>query len=173
MIGEKIIKIMEEIVPIEKTEQDADKNYKSPKVEKIIEMVRPLLVKNKVAIIPSAITNFSPQGNRVFLSLKYKIMDLGDVNKDYIEVEIPGSGFDERGGRAVFAALTGAYRYVMQETFAIPIVDEISNTGIEKETDNKENINNENNKVEENIEIESIESKDLDTLFSFQDLKGA
>lgn len=106
MIGEKIIKIMGEIVPIEKTEQDADKNYKSPKVEKIIEMVRPLLVKNKVAIIPSSITNFNPQGNRVYFSMKYKIMDLEDGNKDYIEVEMPGSGFDEKGGRAVFAALT-------------------------------------------------------------------
>ena len=50
MIGEKIIKIMSEIEPIEKTEVD-------------------------------------------------------DENKDCIEVEIPGSGFDEKG-RAVYAALT-------------------------------------------------------------------
>lgn len=106
MIGEKIVKIMEEIEPVVKTELDKENNYKSPKVEKIIEMVRPLLVKNKVAIIPIEITNFTPQGNRVYLAMKYQIIDLEDKNKDYIEVEMPGSGYDEKGGRAVFAALT-------------------------------------------------------------------
>ena len=106
MIGEKIIKIMEEIEPIVKTEVDEEKNYKSPKVEKIIEMVRPLLIKNKVAIIPARVKDFLPQGNRVYITMIYQFIDLESREKDVIEVEVPGSGFDEKGGRSVFAALT-------------------------------------------------------------------
>lgn len=105
MIGEKIAKIMAEITPIEKKEHDEEKNYKYPKVEEIIEMVRKLLVKNKVAIIPSEVCNLIPQGQKVFVKMKYQIIDLEDEKKDYIEVEIAGSGYDE-GGRAIFAALT-------------------------------------------------------------------
>lgn len=64
----------------------------------------------------------------------------------------------------------------MQEIFAIPIIDEIPNTGSEKEIDNKgnedkkENDSNKNN-IEENIEndtdIQSIGTEDLNSLFSF------
>ena len=157
MIGEKIIKIMSEVEPVEKTETDEENNYKTAKVEKIIEMVRPLLIKNKVAIIPTEISNFTPQGNRVFLSMKYQIIDLESEEKDYIEVEIPGSGFDEKGGRAVFAALTGAYRYAMQQSFAIPIIDEIKNDGSEGKSNTDEN--NEEQEDSDNIEIE--EDKDI------------
>ena len=106
MIGEKIAKIMSEIEPIIKTEEDANGDYKSPKIDKIMMMVQPLLIKYKVAVIPASILNVLPQGNKVYLSMKYYFIDLDSSDKDYIEVEIPGSGFDEKGGREVFAALT-------------------------------------------------------------------
>ena len=106
MIGEKIIKIMSEVEPVIKTEVDEENNFKTPKVEKIIEMVRPLLMKNQVAIIPIAVSSFTPQGNRVYLTMKYRFIDIEDREKDCIDVEVPGSGYDEKGGRAVFAALT-------------------------------------------------------------------
>lgn len=105
MIGEKIIKIMSEIKPIEKTEVDEEKNYKFAKSEDIIAMVNPLLVKYKVIAIPGEVKNFSPQGNKVFLTMKYQFIDVEDPNRDCIEIEIPGSGYDEKG-RAVYAALT-------------------------------------------------------------------
>lgn len=91
MIGEKIAKIMAEIEPVMKTETDTEKNYKYPKVEKIIEMVQPLLIKNKVAIIPAGVSNFIPQGQRVYITMKYQFIDLEAPEKDYIEVEVPGS----------------------------------------------------------------------------------
>ena len=107
MIGEKIINIMSEINPIEKTELDEEKNYKYAKSEEIIAMVKPLLVKYKVIILPVKVTNFTPQGNKVFINMKYQFIDVESPEKDSIEVEIPGSGFDEKG-RAVYGALTGA-----------------------------------------------------------------
>lgn len=93
MIGEKIIKIMEEIKPIEKTEVDEEKNYKFARADEIIAMVNPLLVKYKVIIIPSKVTNFVPQGNKVLLTMKYQFIDIEDEKKDSIEVEIPAGRF--------------------------------------------------------------------------------
>ena len=128
MIREKIIKIMEEIQPIIKVEvTDEDgRTYKTVKAEEIISMVQPLLIKNKVVILPQKVINFGTQGNKVHITMKYQFIDVEDQQKDCIEVEIPASGFDEKG-RAVFGALTGAYRYAMQQVFAIPIKDEIQN----------------------------------------------
>lgn len=177
MIGEKIAKIMEEVVPIVKTEAGVDNNYKIPKPEEIIKMVEPLLVKNKVGIIPNGVKDFIPQGNRVYLTMKYLLIDLEgkDEEKDYIEIEMPGSGYDEKSGRAVFSALTGIYNYIMRQVFAIPIIDEIHINSSEKEIVNKEN--DENRSIEENseeyTEIQAIDTEDLDSLFSLQDLKGA
>lgn len=169
MIGEKIIQIMSEIKPIQKTELDEEKNYKFAKSEEIIEMVNPLLVKYKVIILPLKVVNFSSQGNKVFLTMKYQFIDVEDPNKDCIEVEIPGSGYDEKG-RAVYAALTGAYRYAMQEVFAIPVVDEIKN---DNSSDTEEN-NDEENSIDEpqseefvdDGEIQSMQPEDLDKLFT-------
>ncbi len=128
MIGEKIIKIMEEIQPIIKVEvTDEDgRTYKTVKAEEIISVVQPLLIKNKVIILPQKVINFGTQGNKVHITMKYQFIDVEDPQRDCIEVEIPASGFDEKG-RAVFGALTGAYRYAMQQVFAIPIKDEIQN----------------------------------------------
>ena len=166
MIGEKILKIMEEIQPILKTEENEGENFKSPKVEKIVEMVRPLLIKNKVIVVPSAVTNIIPQGNKVYLTMKYELIDAESENKDYIEIEIAGSGFDLKGGRAVFAALTGAYRYLLQQSFAIPIVDEINNNG----TDDDNNIEPNEQKENNNYNSDNLEPTDLDALFSSEDV---
>ena len=55
--------------------------------------------------LPIKVTNFTTQGNKVFLTMKYQFIDVEDENKDCIEVEILGSGYDEKG-RAVYTALT-------------------------------------------------------------------
>ena len=170
MIGEKRIKIMSDITPIEKTEVDEEKNFKFAKTEEIVAMVRPLLVKYKVAIIPSKILGFNPQGNKVFISMKYQLIDMEDSNKDCIEVEVPASGYDEKG-RAVFGALTGAYRYVMQQSFAIPVVDEIRNTSSENDdNDNQDEAINNNeiiglNENMEDIKVNTMSQDDLDAMF--------
>ena len=164
MIGEKIIKIMNEITPVEKTEIDEEKNIKTAKAEDIIIMIRPLLIKYKVAIIPKQVTNFVPQGNKVLLSMKYLIIDMEDKEKDCIEVEIPGSGYDEKG-RAVYAALTGAYRYAMQQVFAIPIIEENRNDNIEGNIEEKQS---ENQEKQQNID--EMSAQDIDNLFNFENV---
>lgn len=165
MIGEKIVKIMSEIKPIEKTELDEERNYKFAKSEEIIAMVKPLLEKYKVIILPKKVVNFSTQGHKVFITMKYEFIDIEDESKSCVEVEIPGSGFDEKG-RAVYAALTGAYRYAMQEVFAIPIVDEIKNDSSDEKNEEEININEQIE--DEELDINEISPADLDSLFDCQ-----
>lgn len=178
MIGEKIIQIMSEIKPIQKTELDEEKNYKFAKSEEIIGMVNPLLVKYKVIIVPLKVVNFLPQGNKVFLTMKYQFIDVEDPNRDCIEIEIPGSGYDEKG-RAVYAALTGAYRYAMQEMFAIPVIDEIKNdkeNSFEDNSENRkqqeENITNDvqNDGFIGDVDIQNMDTEDLDKLFASKEI---
>lgn len=167
MIGEKIIKIMSEIEPIVRTETNGDNPYKSPKIEKVIGMVAPLLIKNKVIVEPVQVKDFIPQGNKVYLTMVYHFIDVEDPKKDYIEVQIPGCGFDDKGGRAIFAALTGVYRYALQQGFAIPIVDEINNN--DEKTNNDENkieIQEEKYIVNENEELPPMTNDDLESLFT-------
>ncbi len=174
MIGEKIIQIMSEIEPIQKTELDEEKNYKFAKSEEIIGMVNPLLVKYKVIIVPLKVVNFLPQGNKVFLTMKYQFIDVEDPNRDCIEIEIPGSGYDEKG-RAVYAALTGAYRYAMQEVFAIPVIDEIKNdkeNGSKDSEQQEENSANDvqNEKFISDDDIQNMDTDDLDKLFEAKEI---
>lgn len=174
MIGEKIIQIMSEIKPIQKTELDEEKNYKFAKSEEIIGMVNPLLVKYKVIILPLKVMNFSAQGNKVFLTMKYQFIDVEDPNRDCIEVEIPGSGYDEKG-RAVYAAFTGAYRYAMQEVFAIPVIDEIKNDKENGSKDNEQKEENSANDVQNDEfisddDIQNMDTDDLDKLFEAKEI---
>ncbi len=165
MIGEKIISIMSEIEAVEKTEVDEEKNYKFARAEEIIAMVKPLLVKYKVIILPRKVVNFMTQGNKVFITMMYQFIDVEDEKKDSIEVEIPGGGFDEKG-RATYAALTGAYRYAMQEVFAIPVVDEIRNDSNHLESSQEQDNNLNNNDIkEEHDDIDNISQDDIDKLF--------
>lgn len=167
MIGEKILKIMSEIKAIEKTELDVENNYKFAKSEEIIGMVKPLLEKYKVIILPVKVVNFASHGDKVYITMKYQIIDVEDDSKDCVEVEIPASGYDKKG-RAVYGALTGAYRYAMQEAFAIPIVDEIvdSSNKDEEPDNNKETLSNNTQEVQNDDTMDNIEEDDLDSLFS-------
>lgn len=167
MIGEKIIKIMEEIQPIIKVEvTDEDgRTYKTVKAEEIISMVQPLLIKNKVIILPQKVINFGTQGNKVHITMKYQFIDVEDTQKDCIEVEIPASGFDEKG-RAVFGALTGAYRYAMQQVLAIPIKDEVQNDNKIENTNSEQDNNSMDYEHDANNEDDNYEIDGLDEIFS-------
>lgn len=171
MIGEKIIKIMEEIQPIIKVEvtDDEGRTYKTVKAEEIISMLQPLLIKNKVIILPQKVVNFATQGNKVHITMKYQFIDVESSEGDCIEVEIPASGFDEKG-RAVFGALTGAYRYAMQQVFAIPIKDEIPDNSKNEKDNSEDNSDKEIDNANIEDDLDNTESdydiEQLDEIFS-------
>lgn len=170
MIAEKILKIMEEVQPVIRMDDD---KYG---VEKAIEVIHPLLVKYKVMILPKKILNCSTSNsNKVAnIGMLYQFIDVESPGeKESIEIEILGGGYDETGVRTIYNALSGAYRYALQQVFAFTVKD--------KDSENKNEGNNngdndvqqvENKDAQTKVEaepktVDEISNEDIDELFKF------
>ena len=168
MIAEKIIKIMEEVQPVIQLDDD---QYG---VEKAIQVIHPLLIKYKVIIIPLKILNCSTTNSNksANIGMLYQFIDAESKEKEAVEVEILGGGFDEKGNRAIYNALSGAYRYALQQVFAFTVKDR---DDVEKSNDNKEegqavnqaSGNNVEPSKEEPKDVNELTSDELDNLFRF------
>ena len=159
MIAEKIIKIMEEVQPVIQLDDD---QYG---VEKAIQVIHPLLIKYKVIIIPKKILNCSTTNSNksANIGMLYQFIDAEAKEKEAIEVEILGGGFDEKGNRAIYNALSGAYRYALQQVFAFTVKDR---DDVEKSNDNKEEGQAVNQALGNNVEPSEEEPKDVNELTS-------
>lgn len=169
MIAEKIIKIMEEVQPVIQLDDD---QYG---VEKAIQVIHPLLIKYKVIIVPLKILNCSTANSNksVNIGMLYQFIDAESKEKEAIEVEILGGGFDEKGNRAIYNALSGAYRYALQQVFAFTVKDK---EDVGKSTDDKDegqtanqvpNNNNTEPSEEEPKDINELTNEELNNLFKF------
>lgn len=168
MIAEKIIKIMEEVQPVIQLDDD---QYG---VEKAIQVIHPLLIKYKVIIIPLKILNCSTSNSNksANIGMLYQFIDAESKEKEAINVEILGGGFDEKGNRAIYNALSGAYRYALQQVFAFTVKDR---DDVDKSNDNKEEgqevnqapTNNVKPSEEEPKGVNELTSDELDNLFKF------
>lgn len=180
MLYEKIIKIMEELIPIGKIKR-----------EEISTVMQPLLAKYKLVIKPSEVIEYKYINQEASFKIKYEIIDAENNELKSILIEVPGGGFDQEGkGRATYMASTGAYRQALQQLFVIQIEDELSqinnnigsniqedftsyhefqdteqNETISSEnTQNIENINNE--QIIQSVNIEELTNNDIDREFA-------
>ena len=168
MIAEKIIKIMEEVQPV----IQLDDNQHG--AEKAIQVIHPLLIKYKVIIIPLKILNCSTSNSNksANIGMIYQFIDAESKEKEAIEVEMLGGGFDEKGNRSIYNALSGAYRYALQQVFGFIVKDK---EDVGKSNDNKEERQTVNQAPTNNVEPSEEEPKDineltndeLDNLFKF------
>lgn len=171
MIAEKIIKIMEEVEPVLQLD---DEQYG---VEKAIQVIHPLLIKHKVIIIPKKILNCSTTNSNksANIGMLYQFIDAESKEKEAIEVEILGGGFDEKGNRAIYNALSGAYRYALQQVFAFTVKDreDVEKSSEKEKESNGQAINqvpNNNEILSEEQELKGVNeltNDELDNLFKF------
>ena len=83
-----------------------------------------------------------------------------------IWINIPGEGADKEGW-AVYKALSGAYKYAITQTFAIPTIDDAEK---DKYTTNNEESNN-NDTVTENVDAEgSLVENSIDKILGDPDI---
>lgn len=160
MIAEKIIKIMEEVQPVLQLDDD---QYG---VEKAIQVIHPLLIKYKVIIIPLKVLNCSTTNSNksANIGMLYQFIDAESKEKEAIQVETLGGGFDEKGNRAIYNALSGAYRYALQQVFAFTVKDR---EDVEKGSESKDKQKEQESKQEttnNEITIEEQEPKDVNEL---------
>ena len=130
MIYQKIVNIMEELVPIGKIKR-----------EEITSIMQPLLAKYKLVIKPSEVIDYKHINQEASFKLKYEIVDAEDSELQSINLEVPGGGCDQESkGRATYMALTGAYRQALQQLFSIQIYDELYQGNVFNYENGSENV---------------------------------
>ena len=130
-LHEKILQIMQEVEYLQKDDRvgDGRNSYKAITEEKVTEVIRKSLIKNKVIILPfeqvhtrtdTPSVNYEGKPQIIRLAtvdVKYKIIDV--ETGDFEIVPSSGTGVDTQD-KAVGKAMTYSYKYMMLRTFAIP-----------------------------------------------------
>ena len=94
MIYQKIINVMEDIIPLGKIKR-----------EDIVPKLLPILTKYKIAIRPAEVTDYKYMNQEASFIMKYELIDTEDKELKSIIIQIPGGGFDQDGkGRATYMA---------------------------------------------------------------------
>ncbi len=178
MIAQKILNVMKKIGPIIKDKTNVEKGFDYASIANIIIKAREVMIEEKVIIIPLTLKQLVQKGNDITIDMVYRFYDAQpneDGTCDYIDINVPGEGCDKEGW-AVYKALSGAYKYAITQTFAIPTIDDAekdkySNNNLEKDIEGEENLNNTNSEVvlnESNLDkmLGDPEIEDFESIFS-------
>ncbi|MCI9038456.1 MAG: hypothetical protein HFJ29_01015 [Clostridia bacterium] len=175
MIEQKILNVMTKIGPIIKDKTNQEKGFDYASIAAVIIKAREAMIEEKIIIIPIKVEQVVQKANDIVISMIYRFYDAEPNNKganEYIDVNIPGEGCD-RDGWAVYKALSGAYKYAITQTFAIPTVDDAEKSKLvgdaEESIGAEENISNET-LSEENIEkiLGAPSIDDFDDIFDLE-----
>lgn len=169
MIAIKILNVMTKIGPIIKDKTNEEKGFDYASIASIIIRAREAMIEEKVIMIPLKLNQVVQKGNDVIIDMVYRFYDAEpneDGKCDYMDVNIPGEGADKEGW-AVYKALSGAYKYAITQTFAIPTIDDAEK---DKYTTNNEESNN-NDTVTENVDAEgSLDENSIDKILGDPDI---
>lgn len=134
-IYEAINSIMASIEPIAKNKTNTHQNYKFRGVDDVYAVLNPMLVANKVVIIPEVVNISTEQFNSTkgtltfhsVVTMKYTAVHAEDGSR--FEVVVIGEGMDT-GDKATNKAMSTAYKYMAFQLFCIPV-----DTGDDSEND--------------------------------------
>lgn len=180
MIVNKVLKVMEKIGPIIKDKTNEDKNFGYASIAMIIFKAREAMIEEKVIMYPLEVKQITARGNDVLINMIYRFYDAEpdeDGKCDYMDVNVPGEGCDKEGW-AVYKALSGAYKYAITQTFAIPTIDDAEKDKYTK-NDNMEStsiiVNDEGELNENNVEkiLGNPEVSDFENIFILGNQKQA
>lgn len=159
MITQKILNVMTKIGPVIKDKTNEEKGFDYASVASITITAREAMINEKVILIPIKVNQVIQRGNDVIIDMIYRFYDTEpneDGKCDYIDVNIPGEGCDKEGW-AVYKALSGAFKYAITQTFAIPTIDDAEK---DKYTENNEKSNIDT--TDDNVEGDSLDENDVE-----------
>lgn len=120
------------------------------------------MIEQKIIIIPQKVEQIVQRGNDIVISMIYRFYDAESNSKgqnEYIDVNVAGEGFD-KDGWSIYKALSGAYKYAITQTFAIPTVDDAekskTNVNVVPENNSIDLHGNEGNGTLNENEVEQI-----------------
>lgn len=134
-VAQKIFKIMGMVEYLKKDGkvEFGSTKYKYLSEEKITQQVREKLLEVGLIIVPTECEVKELPNQCEAVEMEYAIIDV-DTGES-INVRIAGKGQD-KGDKSMYKALTGAYKYMQRQTFAIPTGDDpdkISSDEMEEE----------------------------------------
>jgi len=174
MIVNKILKVMKKIGPIIKDKTNEEKNFDYASLASIILKAREAMIEEKIILIPQKVEQIVQRGNDITISMIYRFYDTEENKKgenEFLDVNIAGEGCD-KDGWSIYKALSGAYKYAITQTFAIPTIDDAEKTSTMNNNDNlqKESTNVIENGTLNESAIENIlgdpDIEDFDNIFS-------
>jgi hypothetical protein len=97
--------------------------------EKITGIIRELMVKHGLIIVPETMEELEPVENITRIKVTYRIGSVDDDSS--ITVQTLGYGKDS-GDKGIYKAMTGAFKYAQRETFMISTGDDPDKTSSEE-----------------------------------------
>jgi hypothetical protein len=130
-INNAMLQIMAGIDPIAKNKTNSQQNYKYRGVEDIYAVLNPMLIANKVLLIPEILHHdikefTSSKGSLLFraiVTMKYIFKSVEDGS--FIETIMTGEGMDS-GDKATPKAVSMAFKYMAFQLFCIPIDENVN-----------------------------------------------
>ena len=181
MIANKILNVMTKIGPIIKDKTNEEKGFDYASLANIVIKAREAMIEEKIILIPIKVEQIVQKGNDIVLSMVYRFYDAEPNEKgecDYIDVNMPGEGMDKEGW-SIYKALSGAYKYAITQTFAIPTIDDAEKSKLDNSENNNDTTGEEeviqNGALDEN-KVESILGdptvKDYESIFKLGEMAG-
>lgn len=124
-----ILNIMEGLEPVQKNKVNPSQHYKYRGIEDVYSALNPMLIANKVILIPELLshnlTDFNSKSGsllfRAIVSMKYTFKSTLDGSEAHCIMT--GEGMDT-GDKATPKAISMAFKYMAFQMFCIPIPDE-------------------------------------------------
>lgn len=177
-IYESITKIMEEIPAIGKNKENKQQNFKFRGIDDVMNVMQPLLSKNKVFIVPQILEQrreerqSSKGGNLIYSICQIKYIFYAE-DGSYIEAITIGEGMDS-GDKATNKAMAIAMKYALFQVFCIP-TEEMKDPDAETppESKRKENTNfNEWQVTDEEINSNKVSDVEAKSIYNLMIRKG-
>jgi hypothetical protein len=113
MVAEKLLKIMEAVGYIMKDgkiDMGSKGKFTVLTERKVLQMLRPHFVKQKLIILPAEVTHLERSGSITTLAMKYKIIDIEDADSEIVASVGQGSSTGDKG---VGSAFTYSLKYLL------------------------------------------------------------
>jgi len=124
-VYEAIINVMSELGAISKSRKNTQQGYAFRGVDDVLNSLQPLLIKNKLIILPEVIERTEIErtsktgGLLLHVIVRMKISCISAIDGSSIETIYVGEAMDS-GDKATNKAMSTAYKYFAFQTFCIP-----------------------------------------------------
>lgn len=122
-VAAKIAEVMKKVDYLQKDGQVAYKatRYSYLSEEKITTEIRKAMLEVGLVIYPNRMEVVAKTERMASILITYRLQDVD--SGDFIEVQALGEGMDA-GDKAIYKAMTGAFKYAQRQTFMIPTGDD-------------------------------------------------